>query len=165
VEDLVKTGDEIRSDVFDEPRVVTRVDPSLCMEGVSHWEAAIVPRSEWNRLHRNVQPTIFVSGQGARVNFGSLDQSVQYFGSATEISTVLRALDEIREAIKSDTTLPETDKNDASIDVEQVRSEIQRSKPDSGRIWTLVEHLGSVAGLAIKVGQLVPLLQHLGLHQ
>jgi hypothetical protein len=165
MEDRVKTGDEIHSEVFDEPRVVARVDPSLVMEGVSHWEATIMPQSEWNRLHRNVQPTILVSGQGARVNLGSLDQSVQYFGGATGISTVLKALDEIREAIKSDATLPEADKNDAGIDVEQVKSEIQRSKPDSGRIWTLVERLSSVAGLAIKVGQLASLLEHLGLHQ
>jgi hypothetical protein len=134
------------------------------MEGVSHWKATIMPRSEWNRLQRNVQPTILVSGQGARVNLGSLDQSVQYFGGATGIGAVLKALDEIREAIKSDATLPEADKNDAGIDVEQVKSELQRSKPDSGRIWTLVERLSSVAGLAIKVGQLSSLLEHLGLH-
>ena len=165
VEDRVKTGDEIHCDVFDEPRVVARVDPSLCMEGVSHWEATIVPRSEWNRLHRNIQSTIMVTGQGARVNLGSLDQSVQHFSGATEIGAVLKSLDEIREAINADATLPESDKNDARIDAEQVKSELQRSKPDSGRIWTLVERLSNVAGLATKVSQLVSVLEHLGHHQ
>jgi len=162
VEDRVKTGDEIRSDVFDEPRVIARVDPSLVMEGVSHWQATIMPRSEWNRQHGNLRPTIFVSGQGARVNLGSVDQSVQNFGAATGVSAVLKALDEIRDAIKSDATLSEADKNDAGTDAEQVKSELQRSKPDGGRVWALVDRLGNLAGLALKVGQLASLLEHLG---
>jgi CheY-like chemotaxis protein len=51
LQDRVKTGDEIHSEVFDEPRVIVRVDPALVMEGVSHWEATIVPRSR--SLHRH----------------------------------------------------------------------------------------------------------------
>ena len=165
VEDRVRTGDEIYCDAFDEPRVITRVDPSLVMEGVSHWVATIVPRSEWNRLHRSAQPTIMVTGQGARVNLGSLDESVQHFDGATEIGAALKLLNEICEAINSDTTLAEPDKNDARIDAEQVESELRRSKPDSGRIWTLVERLSSVAGLATKIAQLGSVLGHLGHHQ
>ena len=166
VEDRVKTGDEIYCDAFDEPRVIARVDPSLVMEGISHWVAAIVPRSEWNRQHKSAaQPTIVVTGQGARVNLGSLDQSVQHFGGATENSAAFQLLNEIREAINSDATLAEPAKNEARIDAEQVESELRRSKPDSGRIWTLVERLGSVAGLATKVAQLVSALGHLGNHQ
>jgi hypothetical protein len=34
LQDRVKTGDEIHCDIFDEPRVVARVDPALVMEGV-----------------------------------------------------------------------------------------------------------------------------------
>lgn len=162
----MKTGDEIHCDVFDEPRVVARVDPSLVMEGVSHWVASIDPRSEWMRLQASARATIVVSGQGARVNLNSVDQSVQHFGGVGEMDTVLNLLDEIRESVKSDGTLAEADKNDASIDVEQVRSELQRSKPDRGRIWTLVDRLSSVAGLAVKIGQLAPLLEHLpGIHR
>jgi hypothetical protein len=47
----IRTGDEIHCDLFDEPRVVSRVDPVLAHGGVSHWEAKIMPRSEWTRIH------------------------------------------------------------------------------------------------------------------
>jgi hypothetical protein len=78
LEDRVKTGDELHCEIFDEPRVITKVDPALMLSGISHWEARIVPLSEWRRRNRAL-PNINVTGPGARVNFHSLDQSVQNF--------------------------------------------------------------------------------------
>jgi len=48
-QDAVRTGDEIHCELFDEPRIVVRVDPVLASRGVAHWEATIMPRSEWSR--------------------------------------------------------------------------------------------------------------------
>jgi hypothetical protein len=47
--DCVKTGDELYSDSFAEPRVAARVDPVLLMQGVSHWRVTIIPRFEWDQ--------------------------------------------------------------------------------------------------------------------
>jgi hypothetical protein len=47
----IRTGDEIHCELFDEPRVVSRVDPVLAHSGVTHWEAKIMPRSEWAHVH------------------------------------------------------------------------------------------------------------------
>jgi hypothetical protein len=55
-DDRVVTGDELYSDLFDEPRVVVRVDPVLGSGQVVYWKATITPRSAWNRLHRNDVP-------------------------------------------------------------------------------------------------------------
>jgi hypothetical protein len=50
-EDRVSTGEEIHCDeLFDEPRVIVRVNPFLAHDGVCHWEAPIMPLSEWIRL-------------------------------------------------------------------------------------------------------------------
>jgi hypothetical protein len=50
-EDRVVAGEEIQWELFDEPRIVTRVNPIVALDGVlSHWEAEIMTRSEWERL-------------------------------------------------------------------------------------------------------------------
>jgi hypothetical protein len=79
LDDRVRTGDEIHADFFDEPRIVSRVNPCTTMTGISHWEAEMVPQSDWRARQRSMQPSIVVSGQGARVNLGSVDRSVQQF--------------------------------------------------------------------------------------
>src|SRR5260221_12988500 len=56
--DRVVTGDEIHSDLFDEPRVVARVDPVLASGQVAYWKATIMPRSERRRLYRNDRPIV-----------------------------------------------------------------------------------------------------------
>jgi hypothetical protein len=162
--DRVKTGDEIHSDVFDEPRIISKVNPSLMLSGVSHWEAEIMPQSEWQRYHREALPSITVSGQGARVNIGSADHSVQHFHNVEADNTaVLRVLDEIKAAIQRTVSSPDKSK-DAALDVEQLKTELQRSKPDKSLISTLVQRINALTGLAEAVAKLTPLLQHLGLY-
>jgi hypothetical protein len=92
LEDRVKTGDELQSEAFDEPRVISKVDPVLMLSGISHWEARIVPVSEWRRRNRAMLPNINVTGQGARVNLHSLDQSVQNFQNADIVPSELARL-------------------------------------------------------------------------
>ena len=63
LDDRVKTGDAIHFDLFDEPRVLARVDPEMTMSGPSHWKAEMIPRSEWIALNRPLGPTFNVSGR------------------------------------------------------------------------------------------------------
>ena len=71
-------------------------------------------------------------------------------------------LEEIRTAIQQNLgSSPES--KDAALDVDQLKAEVQRSKPDKNLVWSLVERLNGLAGLAEKVAKLMPLLQHLGL--
>jgi hypothetical protein len=163
LDDRVKTGDEIHCELFDEPKIITKVDPSMTLSGPSHWEAEMMPQSEWQRRYRPPSPNITVTGQGARVNVGSLDQSVQHFhGAAADNAAILHLLEEIRTAIQQNLgSSPES--KDAALDVEQLKAEVQRSKPDKSLVWSLVERLNGLAGLAEKVAKLMPLLQHLSL--
>jgi serine/threonine protein kinase len=51
--DRPKVGDEVECSLFDEPRVITRVDPETTLDGrVSMWHATIVPKSEWEERRR-----------------------------------------------------------------------------------------------------------------
>jgi hypothetical protein len=162
LDDRIKTGDEIHCELFDEPKIISKVDPAMTMSGVSHWEADMMPQSEWRRHHGAALPNITLTGQGARVNIGSSDHSIQHFHNAqADNAAVLQALEEIRAAIKGLGSSVES--KDASLDVDQLKTELQRSKPDKSLIWTLVERLNGLAGLAEKVAKLTPLLQHLGL--
>jgi hypothetical protein len=54
----VKTGDEIHCELFDEPRVIVRVDPVLMMVGIAHWKATIMPCLEFDRRYRTVKPNV-----------------------------------------------------------------------------------------------------------
>src|SRR5262245_26338827 len=48
--DRVASGDEIHATLFDEPRVITAVDPITTVDGsLSYWEARMLPRSQWQR--------------------------------------------------------------------------------------------------------------------
>lgn len=163
IDDKIKTGDEIHADVFDEPRIVVRVTPSLVAEGVSHWEAEMLPQSEWQLRHRAALPPITVTGMGARVNVHSVDQSTQNFHNQyNDNAALIQALDDVKAMIQQQ-AISADERNDAIVDVEQIKMEMQRSKPDKGRIWTLMDRLNGVAGLAEKLAKLVPLLQQLGL--
>ena len=135
----------------------------MTSSGVSHWEAEMMPESEWHRRHRETLPNITMTGQGARVNIGSSDHSIQHFHNVmADNAAVLRVLEEIKVAIQQNVGSPAESK-DASLDVEQLKMELQRSKPDKSLIWALVERLNSLVGLAEKIAKLTPLLQHLGL--
>jgi hypothetical protein len=161
-DDRVKTGDEIQCELFDEPKIVSRVDPVMTMSGLSHWEAEMVPKSQWQKLQREALSNITVTGQGARVNIGSHDHSIQHFNNVqADNAAVLSVLEEIKVAIQHTVTSPAENK-DASLDVEQLKTELQRSKPDKNLIWALVQRLNSLGSLVETVAKLTPLLQHLG---
>jgi len=44
----IKRGDQIHTEVFDEPRVVTEVHPQFTFSGLSHYEADIAPLSDFD---------------------------------------------------------------------------------------------------------------------
>jgi hypothetical protein len=55
LDDRVIPGEEVHCEIFDEPRVVTRVNPCLVSDGVAYWEAEIMPLSQWNHLNGRSQ--------------------------------------------------------------------------------------------------------------
>jgi hypothetical protein len=159
VEDRVRTRDEIHcEDIFDEPRIITKVRPEIVLDGsTSHWVAEMIPKSQWERANRAGQPTYSVTGQGGRINIGSVDQSVQQFHNhSPELAAVLKELDAIRDAVEHLTS--SNDRRDAVIDVEQIRLELQRSKPEKSRIWDALGRLNTISGLAEKTAKLMPAL-------
>lgn len=162
LKDRVRTGDRIHcDDMFDEPRVITKVDPNVMADGsTSHWVAEMMPESQWERENRPAAPSFVAAGQGARINYGSVDQSVQQFQNhSPELGAVMRELDAITAAIEQ--LASAVDRTDASIDVEQIKSELRRSRPEKGRIWQSLERLNTFGGVAEKTVKLAPLLDQL----
>jgi hypothetical protein len=53
--DQIVTCDELYSELFDEPRVVRRVDPVLAAGQLAYWNATIEPKSVWNRRPKAAQ--------------------------------------------------------------------------------------------------------------
>ncbi|MGA2154511.1 MAG: hypothetical protein ABSH37_08850 [Bryobacteraceae bacterium] len=51
-QDRVKTCDGVHCELFDEPRIIVRVDPDLMQGGVRNWRATITPRSLWRSGHQ-----------------------------------------------------------------------------------------------------------------
>lgn len=160
-EDRVRTGDEIHCELFDEPRVLTAVHPDTSLSGdLSCWKAEMVPQSRWNRQNQPAAPTFNATGQGARINVGSIDRSVQQFHNARpEFEAVLRELDSIKSAIAQ--LASGEDRDEAAIDVEQITQELQRSRPHKGRVWQALERLHTITGLGEKTAKLGLLLNEL----
>jgi hypothetical protein len=52
----IEIRDEVYCDGFDEPRVVSWVTPVVVQDGVSHWHAKLMRRSEWRRLPNIPKP-------------------------------------------------------------------------------------------------------------
>ncbi len=71
----------------------------------------------------------------------------------------MRELDAITAAIEQ--LASAVDRTDASIDVEQIKSELRRSRPEKGRIWQSLERLNTFGGVAEKTVKLAPLLDQL----
>ncbi len=159
LDDRVRTGDELHAEYFDEPRVIARVDPCGTNNGISHWEAQMVSQSEWKRCHAQSQPYVVVSGEGARVNVNSIDQSVQHF-HGLDYEAISRVLDDMKSTIVQ-AVLSEDEKNDAAIDIEQLRGELRRSRPDGSRLRALLDRLQTLAGLAEITSRLISLLRPL----
>ncbi len=120
----------------------------------------MVPLSQWKRASRPPSPQYIASGQGARINVGSTDHSVQQFQNQTaEFRAVERELDALRAAIEQ--LHCSNDRQNALIDVEQISMELRRPKPEPSRVWTLVDRLTAVGGLAERAASLGPLLRRL----
>jgi hypothetical protein len=161
-EDVPRTGDHIVGSLFDEPRVVTAVHPVTSLSGsVSYWETEIVPLSQWQREHRPAASTVVhVTGQGARANISSVDNSVQTFISGPpEHAAVERELEELRAAVRALSDPGQRQDNEA--DIEMIRLELQRRQPDRGRIWGFIERLNVVSALTERTAKLAPAIDRL----
>lgn len=150
-------------ELFDEPKIISRGDPAMKMLGPSQREAELMPRSEWNRRRAPFPPHIIMTGHGAQVNIAA-DHSIQHVNVESDNAAVFRLLEEIKTVIARHVVSPQ-ESQDASLDVQQITTELQRLKPNGSFIWKLVERLNNMAVLAEHVAKLMPLLQHLGLHK
>ena len=111
-----------------------------------------MPRSAWLRQSEEGIRQIAVTGLGARVNIGSTDQSSQYFQQhSAEMSGVHEQLQDIRSAIQQ--LEAEDARRDSTIDVGQLQLELQRTRPDKARVWSVLERLNTVSGLGEKVAR------------
>jgi hypothetical protein len=81
----------------------------------------------------------------------------QFHNHSPELAAVLKELDAIRDAV--DHVTSSDDRKDAVIDVEQIRLELQRSKPEKSRIWDALGRLNTISGLAEKTAKLLPALE------
>lgn len=162
MQDRVQTGDQIYYEFFDEPRVIVRVVPEQTSSGPSHWRAEMMPLSEWRR-HTALRRNVHVSGQGARVNINSVDQSVQNFHSESKPNqAVFEALDEVKAAIEQ-LAVPAAAKADAKVTTEQIGMELKRSKPEKAIVWRLIERLNTIGGLVEKAAKLADIADRSGL--
>ena len=159
LEDRVRTGDQIHYEYFDEPRVLARVLPEQTLSGPSHWRAELMPLSEWNRRNAPASAGVHVNGQGARVNIGSQDYATQIFNNEqSPIDDVIRALAELKAQLPQLARTQE-EQRDATVTLQQLQAELQRSRPQKAMTWALMERLNHVGGLGEKVAKLWPLLE------
>lgn len=151
-------GDELESYLWEENRVVTRVDAHTNLDGgVAYWEARIVPKSEVQRAAGS-PIGITISGTGNRINIGSVDHSIQTFNTSSfDSSAVLSALNEIADALKK-AQCSESERQDALVDIAQAKLELERPTPEPGRIWKALDRANSVVGLGEKMARLGVLL-------
>jgi hypothetical protein len=83
----------------------------------------------------------------------------EWVGPLARPPTLQRALDDLQ------TTVEQLDFNvsryEAALDIEQIRMELKRSRPDKSRVIGSVRRLSAVAGLEQKSANLLPLVERL----
>jgi hypothetical protein len=124
-------GDEIHCELFDEPRVVAGVRPFAR------------PHASMQYWKADIVPrSTWVS---ARPPAGP--------------PTLTQALDDLQTTVER--LVSNVSRYDAAIDIEQIRMELKRSRPDKSRVIWLVNRLSTVAGLEEKAADLLPLVERL----
>ena len=79
----------------------------------------------------------------------------------TEYTDVHRALDDLKMAITSNSTLDELQKLGCAVDVESIKDQLAKPEPNRAvvkQLWSALEHLATVEGLAAAVGRASELL-------
>ena len=83
-QDKIQPGDEVHSDLFDEPRVIMRVEPVLGQTDLLYWIAEIIPRSEWRRRYKTAPPYVPGRAPYPRTMYHSTKPPVQVNNSKAE---------------------------------------------------------------------------------
>jgi hypothetical protein len=115
------------------PVIDLEVDQKWCRTRGDDWEAEMMARSEWQRRRGTPSRNITITGQGARVNIGSSDQSVQQFHDVQDDAAVVHLLEEIKTAVQQNLDRSAESK-EAALDVDQLKIELQRSRPDKSLV-------------------------------
>ncbi len=124
-------GDEIHCELFEEPRIVAAV-----------WPFAR-PNASMQQWKVDLVPRSDWVDERSRARPPTLKQ----------------ALDDLRAAVEQlDSNVS---RHDAAIDIEQIRMELKRSRPDKSRVIGLINRLGVVAGLEGKSANVLPLVERL----
>ena len=82
----------------------------------------------------------------------------------SEFNDLHRALGDLKEAITANQSLDEAQKLNFAVDVESIREQLAKPKPSGGvirHLWSAVEKLGTIEGLAAAVARVHELLSPL----
>jgi hypothetical protein len=124
-------GDEIHCELFDEPRVVA---------GVSPFARPNASMQYWK---------VEIVPRSRWVSERPPDRP----------PTLTQALDDLQATVERlDSNVS---RHDAAIDIEQIRLELKRSRPDKPRVIASISRLSAVAGLEEKSANLLPLVERL----
>jgi hypothetical protein len=77
---------------------------------------------------------------------------------------LFRTLSEFKEAVAQSAELPDESKLEIAVDVETIKDQLVKTQPDKevvARLWSRIERVSAVAGLAGFVAQIAPMIAHL----
>jgi hypothetical protein len=124
-------GDEIHCELFDDPRVV----------------ASVIPYARPSAAMQYWKVDIIPGSRWVNER------------PPARPPTLKQALDDLQATVEQlDSNVS---RHDAAIDIEQIRMELKRSRPDRSRVIGSVSRLSTVAGLEEKSANLLPLIERI----
>lgn len=102
----------------------------------------------------------------AGINITATGQNVITLGDGNIVNAdyaeLWESLDELKEAIVNSQHVDDAQKLDASVDIESIKDQLAKSRPDTSvihRLWSGIEKLATVASLSDVIQRIVPLIQ------
>ena len=131
----IKPGDQIHSPALHEPRVVDDTHPHFASSGITHYEADLVPLSDYEAFHQPVVPTMV--NQTVFGNVGKLagrDITELNINAVTLLDILAKALDENED-------IPAQEKRTLLDKIAELRNNPYIVGVGSGLILKLLEQL------------------------
>lgn len=100
------------------------------------------------------------------INIHATGQNVITLGDGNVVnakySELRESLEDLKEAISGDSTIGEAEKLDLSADIESIKDQLAKAKPDKSviaKLWSGIQKVGSIASLTVAISKIVPLIQ------
>jgi predicted transcriptional regulator len=100
------------------------------------------------------------------INISATGQNVITLGDGNvvnaEYSELRERLDNLKNAISVENRLTDSQKLDASVDIESIKDQLAKRNPNKSaiaRLWEGIQKLETIASLGAAVGQIVPLIR------